>query len=45
MDISLAKEMIHYDPLTEIEWGLKETWDWYKSHPDEHKVKFNYFDQ
>lgn len=44
MDISLAKEMINYDPLTEIEEGLKETWDWFNNHPDEHEDKFNYFD-
>jgi|TARA_B100002003_G_C14153379_1_gene554982 GDP-L-fucose synthase len=45
MDISLAKEMIHYDPLTEIEDGLKETWEWFTSHPDEHNKKLNYFVQ
>lgn len=28
MDISLAKELIHYNPTTSLLDGLKETWDW-----------------
>ena len=32
MDISLARNSIHYDPSTLIEDGLKETWNWYLNH-------------
>lgn len=43
MDISLAKELIHYNPTTDLLDGLKETWEWYIKHPDEHLKKMNYF--
>jgi len=29
MDISLAKELIHYNPTTSLLDGLKETWHWF----------------
>jgi len=43
MDISLAKELIHYNPTTSLLEGLKETWDWYVKNQDEHLNKKNYF--
>jgi len=43
MDISLAKEMIHYNPSTEIKDGLMKTWEWFVKHPDEYSKKMNYF--
>jgi GDP-L-fucose synthase len=43
MDISLAKEMIGYNPSTSLEDGLKETWEWFLNNRDEHKFKKNYF--
>jgi len=30
-DISLAREMLGYEPLVHFEEGLKRTWEWYKS--------------
>jgi len=29
MDISLAKELIHYNPTTSLKDGLEETWEWF----------------
>jgi GDP-L-fucose synthase len=43
MDISLAREMIKYDPSTSLLEGLKETWSWYLNNLDEHNLKKNYF--
>ncbi|MFC1908568.1 NAD-dependent epimerase/dehydratase family protein [Chloroflexota bacterium] len=43
MDISLAKELIHYNPTTTLLSGLKETWDWYVKNQDEYLNKKNYF--
>ena len=43
MDISLAKELIHYNPTTSLLEGLKETWDWYVKNQDEYLNKKNYF--
>jgi GDP-L-fucose synthase len=43
MDISLAKEMIRYNPSTSLEEGLKETWEWFLENKDEHLYKKNYF--
>lgn len=43
MDISLAKEMIQYNPTTSLEEGLKETWNWFLDNKDEHLFKKNYF--
>lgn len=45
MDISLAREMIGYDPSTTLKEGLKETWDWFINNHDEHKLKKNYFNE
>ncbi len=43
MDISLAKEMISYNPSTLLVDGLKETWSWFLDNQDEYKFKKNYF--
>ncbi len=43
MDISLAKELIHYNPTTSLLEGLKETWNWYIKNQDEYLKKMNYF--
>tara|TARA_B100000902_G_C27317003_1_gene921957 strand:+ start:3600 stop:4589 length:990 start_codon:yes stop_codon:yes gene_type:complete len=43
MDISLAKEMIRYDPSTSLEEGLRETWEWFLENNDEYLYKKNYF--
>jgi GDP-L-fucose synthase len=43
MDISLAKELIHYNPTTSLLEGLKKTWKWYIKNQDEYLNKKNYF--
>lgn len=43
MDISLAQQMLGYNPSTSLADGLKKTWDWYVKHQDEHLKKQNYF--
>jgi len=43
MDISLARQVIGYDPATPLEQGLRETWEWFAEHHDEHLHKKNYF--
>lgn len=45
MDISLAKELIDYNPTTSLRDGLKQTWDWYVGHQDEYMDKKNYFQE
>lgn len=43
MDISLAKELIRYNPTTLLLDGLKETWEWFVNNQDEYLKKKNYF--
>lgn len=43
MDISLARELIDYNPTTSLLNGLKETWNWYVKNQDEYLKKKNYF--
>ena len=43
MDVSLAKEMIGYEPSTSLVDGLKETWEWFIKNVDEYKDRKNYF--
>lgn len=43
MDISLAKELIHYNPSTSLLEGLKETWQWFVDNQDEYLKRKNYF--
>jgi len=43
MDISLAREMLGYNPTTSLLEGLKKTWEWYVENQDEYLKKVNYF--
>lgn len=43
MDISLARELIDYNPATSLLDGLKQTWQWYVGHRDEYLKRKNYF--
>ncbi len=43
MDISLAKDVIDYNPSTSLLEGLKETWGWFVENRDEYLKKKNYF--
>ncbi len=43
MDISIAREVIDYNPTTSLAEGLKETWQWYINNQDEYLNKENYF--
>jgi len=43
MDISRAREWIHFNPTTSLADGLKETWDWFVKNQDEYLQKKNYF--
>jgi GDP-L-fucose synthase len=43
MDISLARQMIDYNPTTALIDGLKQTWEWFVNNRDEYTKKQNYF--
>ncbi len=43
MDISLARELIHYNPTTSLLDGLKQTWDWFVENQNEYLQRKNYF--
>jgi len=43
MDISRAREWIHYEPHTSLRQGLEETWNWFQQNQDEYLRKQNYF--
>lgn len=43
MDISLAREVIHYNPTTSLRDGLQETWEWFIKNQDEYLKRKNYF--
>jgi GDP-L-fucose synthase len=43
MDISLARDMLGYNPGTSLLAGLKQTWEWYLKNQEEHLLKKNYF--
>jgi len=43
MDISMARELIDYNPTTSLLNGLKETWQWFANNHDEYLKKKNYF--
>lgn len=45
MDISLARELIDYNPTTSLLEGLRQTWDWFIENQDEYLKKKNYFDE
>lgn len=43
MDISKAQKVIHWRPMTPLEEGLKQTWDWFVKNQKEYLRKKNYF--
>jgi nucleoside-diphosphate-sugar epimerase len=43
MDISRARNWIHYDPKTTLRQGLESTWNWFLQNKDEYLKKQNYF--
>ncbi len=43
MDISLARETLGYEPRTSLLDGLRNTWEWFLAHEDEHLNRKNYF--
>jgi GDP-L-fucose synthase len=43
MDISLAREMLDYNPKTSLLEGLKQTWEWYIANQEEYLKRKNYF--
>jgi GDP-L-fucose synthase len=43
MDLTRAREWIHYNPETSLRQGLEETWNWFKQNQDEYLAKKNYF--
>ena len=43
LDITKARSLLKYDPKTSLKDGLKETWEWFLSNTNEHKLKQNYF--
>lgn len=43
MDISLARQVLGYEPRTSLEDGLRKTWEWYQTHREEYKLRKNYF--
>ena len=43
MDITLARQLIGYNPSTSLRDGLIATWDWFLGHQDEYLQKQNYF--
>ena len=45
MDISLAREVINFEPRTSLEDGLRETWQWFLSNRSEYKSKKNYYSE
>lgn len=45
MDITLAKDLINYNPTTTLQDGLETTWKWFLDNQDEFKYKKNYFSE
>jgi GDP-L-fucose synthase len=43
MNISLAQQLLGYEPRTFLEEGLRKTWEWYQANPEEYKLRKNYF--
>ncbi|MBP7215986.1 MAG: NAD-dependent epimerase/dehydratase family protein [Candidatus Omnitrophica bacterium] len=43
MDISLARQLIDYNPTTSLLEGLKATWEWFIQHEHEYSKRKNYF--
>jgi len=45
MDVSLARDLIDYNPSTSLRDGLETTWKWFLENQDEFKYKKNYFSE
>ena len=45
MDVSLARDLIDYNPSTTLRDGLESTWKWFLENQDEFKYKKNYFSE
>ena len=45
MDVSLARDLIEYNPSTTLRDGLESTWKWFLENQDEFKYKKNYFSE
>jgi GDP-L-fucose synthase len=43
MDVSLARGAIDYNPSTDLETGLRETWEWFNKNSNEYLNRKNYF--
>ena len=43
MDISLAKNLLGYEPQVTLQDGLQKTWNWYLENQDEYLQRKNYF--
>ncbi len=43
MDISLAREIINYNPTTSLKDGLVKTWEWFVKNNNEYLKRKNYF--
>jgi GDP-L-fucose synthase len=43
MDITRAREWVHYNPTTTLRQGLENTWNWFQSNKDEYTKRQNYF--
>jgi len=43
MDISKARNVIHYNPTTSLREGLEKTWNWYLEHDKDYLNRHNYF--
>lgn len=43
MDISLARDLLGYDPQTSLVEGLRKTWEWFVANQQEYLNRKNYF--
>ncbi len=43
MEITKAKDLLGFIPSTDLETGLKLTWEWFVNHPEEYKKKMDHF--
>ncbi|MFC1606545.1 NAD-dependent epimerase/dehydratase family protein [Candidatus Latescibacterota bacterium] len=43
LDLTLAREVIHYNPTTTLRDGLEKTWNWFIENKDEYHKRKNYF--
>jgi GDP-L-fucose synthase len=44
MDISLARDLLNFNPVTSLREGLENTWIWFNNNKSEFKTKKNYFE-